>query len=196
MQMKRLLITAVITAVLAAPVGAQMDGEGRAPIMPPTAQKGPPVPDSLRIVGHFHRGALGLKYLRVEQSLRCDCGCGLDIHSCQFQMQCGTSPVWSRYVRDELNAGYSPKVIQASFVSSFGESVLMEPPAKGFNLVGYFLPGFAILSAGVLVGLVIRGGAGRHPEPITVAPHEISAEDQARLDAELKRLEQSESPDW
>ena len=193
--MKRLLITVVLSAALAAPVSAQMDLEGRVPAaLPPVA--GAQVPDSEKLVGHFHTGPLGRKYLLVEQSLRCNCGCGLDIHSCQFQMQCGTSPAWSRYVRDELNAGQSPDVIKAAFVSTFGETVLMAPPATGFNLVGYLLPGFAILAAGALVGLVIRGGAGRHPEVATVDPAELSPEDQARLDAEMKRLEQAESPDW
>jgi cytochrome c-type biogenesis protein CcmH/NrfF len=197
--MTRLVIAVVLAGALAGaqadPVGGQMTAEGQVPTAPP--QTGlTPVPDSEKLVGHFHRGALGQKYLLVEQSLRCNCGCGLDIHSCQFQMQCGTSPAWSAYIRDQLNAGQSPDVIKASFVSEFGESVLMAPPASGFNLVGYLLPGFAIIAAGALVGLVIRGGATRHPQPVTIASEELSPEDKARLEAELKRLERSESPDW
>ncbi|MCG6955793.1 MAG: cytochrome c-type biogenesis protein CcmH [Gemmatimonadetes bacterium] len=193
--MTRLVIAVVLASALAVPVGAQMTAEGQVPAAGP--QTGlTPVPDSEKIVGHFHNGSLGQKYLLIEQSLRCNCGCGLDVHSCQFQMQCGTSPAWSEYIRDQLNAGQSPDVIKASFVSEFGETVLMAPPARGFNLVGYLLPGFAIIAAGALVGLVIRGGATRHPQPVTIAPEELSPEDQARLDAALKRLEQSESPDW
>jgi cytochrome c-type biogenesis protein CcmH/NrfF len=193
--MTRLVIAVVLASALAAPVGAQMTAEGQVPAAPQRTGL-TPVPDSEKIVGHFHHGPLGQKYLLIEQSLRCNCGCGLDVHSCQFQMQCGTSPVWSEYIRDQLNAGQSPDVIKASFVSEFGESVLMAPPASGFNLVGYLLPGLAIIAAGALVGLVVRGGATRHPQPVTIAPEEISPEDQARLDAELKRLERSESPDW
>jgi cytochrome c-type biogenesis protein CcmH/NrfF len=193
--MTRLVIAVALTTALAVPAGAQMTAEGQVPAARP--QTGlTPVPDSEKLVGHFHKGPLGQKYLLIEQSLRCNCGCGLDVHSCQFQMQCGTSPAWSGYIRDQLNAGQSPDVIKASFVSEFGETVLMAPPASGFNLVGYLLPGFAIIAAGALVGLVIRGGATRYPQPVTVAPEEVSPEDRARLDAELKRLEQSESPDW
>lgn len=144
--------------------------------------------------GHYHEGELGAKYLLIEQSLKCNCGCGLDVHSCQFQMQCGTSPVWSQRIRRELEAGKDVEAIQAGFVAEFGATVLMSPPAEGFNLVGYLLPAFAILSAGMLVGLVIRGGAGRGAvlEPV----QELSADEQARLAAELRKLEEAESPDW
>lgn len=196
-EMTRLLITAALSAALAVPAGAQMSAEGQVPAAPAqTAQALTPVPDSLKLVGHFHTGSLGQKYLLIEQSLRCNCGCGLDVHSCQFQMQCGTSPEWSRYIREQLNAGQTPDVITASFVSDFGGTVLMAPPATGFNLVGYFLPAFAILVAGTLVGLAIRGGAGRQPEPVRVSPEDLSPEDRAKLAAELKRMEQAESPDW
>lgn len=144
--------------------------------------------------GHYHEGELGAVYLAVEQSLRCDCGCGLDVHSCQYQMQCGTSPEWSARIRRDLEAGLTPEAIRAGFVAEFGPTVLMAPPAEGFNLVGYLLPALAIVSAGALVGLVIRGGAGRKP---AVAPVEqVSDAEQARLDAELRKLEEAESPDW
>jgi len=144
--------------------------------------------------GHYHEGELGAKYLLIEQALKCSCGCGLDVHSCQYQMQCGTSPVWSARIRQQLEQGLDEETIKAGFVAEFGATVLMAPPAEGFNLVGYLLPAFAILSAGMLVGLVIRGGAARHQilEPVD----SVSPEDQARLTAELKKLEEAESPDW
>jgi cytochrome c-type biogenesis protein CcmH/NrfF len=144
--------------------------------------------------GHYHEGELGAKYLAVEQSLKCNCGCGLDVHSCQYQMQCGTSPEWSVRIRRELEAGLTPEAIRAGFVAEFGPTVLMSPPAEGFNLVGYFLPALAIVSAGALVGLVIRGGTGRKPAVVPV--EDASEAEQARLAAELRKLEQSESPDW
>jgi len=144
--------------------------------------------------GHYHEGELGAKYLLIEQELKCNCGCGLDVHSCQFQMQCGTSPVWSARIRQQLEQGLDEETIKAGFVAEFGPTVLMAPPAEGFNLVGYLLPAFAIVSAGMLVGLVIRGGAARRGvlEPVVG----VSEEDQARLAAELRKLEEAESPDW
>lgn len=144
--------------------------------------------------GHYHEGEFGATYLAVEQSLKCNCGCGLDVHSCQYQMQCGTSPDWSERIRRDLEAGLTPDAIRASFVAEYGPTVLMAPPAEGFNLVGYLLPALAIVSAGALVGLVIRGGMGRKAaaEPV----EQVSDAEQARLAAELRKLEQAESPDW
>ena len=144
--------------------------------------------------GHYHEGEIGRKYLELEQSLKCNCGCGLDVHSCQFQMQCGTSPDWSQRILRELEAGKTPEAIQAGFVAEFGPTVLMAPPPEGFNLVGYLLPTFALVTAGMMVGLVIRGGTSRKPEVVRV--EEASDEEQARLAAELRKLEERESPDW
>ena len=144
--------------------------------------------------GHYHEGELGQKYLEIEQSLKCSCGCGLDVHSCQFQMQCGTSPVWSQQIRADLERGMTPEAIQASFVAEYGPTVLMAPPAEGFNLVGYLLPGFALIGAGMIVLLVIRRGSSGQLEVATV--EEVSDEERARLDAALRGLEEAESPDW
>lgn len=88
----------------------------------------------------------------------------------------------------------SVEAIEASFVAEFGPTVLMAPPAEGFNLLGYLMPAIAIVTAGMMVGLVIRGGAGRKRD---VAPvRELSDQDEARLAEELRRLEESETPDW
>lgn len=143
--------------------------------------------------GHYHEGEIGEKLLVLEKALKCNCGCGLDVHSCQFQMQCGTSPVWSQRIRAALEAGQDVETIQASFVADFGGTVLMAPPPEGFNLVGYLLPSFAIVTAGMLIGLIVRGGASRSE----LAPIEQPTDDQAeRLKAALRHLDESEGPDW
>lgn len=144
--------------------------------------------------GHYHEGELGQKYLEIEQSLKCNCGCGLDVHSCQFQMQCGTSPVWSQEIRADLENGMTPEAIRAAFVAEYGPTVLMSPPPEGFNLVGYLLPSFALIGAGMLVLLVIRRGSAGRVEVAHVA--EVSDEEQARIAAAMKGLEADESPDW
>lgn len=145
------------------------------------------------IGGHYHEGELGEKLMILESALKCDCGCGLDVHSCQFQMQCGTSPVWSARIRDALERGESVEAIQASFVADFGTEVLMMPPAEGFNLLGYFLPMTAILAAAALVGMVARGNSTRQ----ALAPvAQLSDAEQARLAEAMRKLDEDESPDW
>jgi cytochrome c-type biogenesis protein CcmH/NrfF len=145
--------------------------------------------------GHFHIGELGELALALELNLKCNCGsCSLDTHSCQFQMQCGTSPVWSERIRRSLEAGESPEAIQASFVADFGTTVLMSPPPEGFNLVGYLLPAVAIITMGMLIGLGVRRGGAYRPglAPVT----ELDDEDAERLRAALQKLDEAEGPDW
>ena len=151
--------------------------------------------DPRQIVGHVHEGELGEKLLIVEQAIKCGCGtCGMDVHTCQFQMQCGTSPAWTQRILAQLQAGQTPEAIEASFVADFGGSVLMTPPAEGFNLVGYLLPGVAIITAGMLIGLFVSGRTTLRPAPISEL--DLADEDAERLRAELRRLDETEGPDW
>jgi len=143
--------------------------------------------------GHYHEGELGDKLMVLERNLKCACGCGLDLHSCQFQMQCGISPGWSQRIRESLQAGESVDAVQASFIADFGLAVLLAPPVEGFNLVGYFLPAAAILAVGMLMGLMVRGGTGRE----TLAPvREVGEADAERPRSAMRKLDESEGPVW
>lgn len=87
----------------------------------------------------------------------------------------------------------TPEAIQASFVADYGLTVLMAPPAEGFNLLGYLLPGFTILAAGALISIAARGRMKTQQlAPVT----EVTDEDAERLRAEWQKLDRSESPDW
>ncbi len=142
---------------------------------------------------HYHEGLTGEQALALELNLRCNCGtCGLDTHSCQFQMQCGVSPGWSERIRRELAAGRTPEDVQAGFVADYGTQVLMAPPPEGFNLVGYLLPEVAIRAAGALITIVARGNMKR----MATVEAKISDEDAERLRAEWQKLDEAESPDW
>lgn len=173
---------AVLSMALAMPVAAQSAGPSHAGYDP-----------NAPVGTHFHEGELGEKLMVIETALKCNCSCGLDVHSCQFQMQCGVSPGWTVRIRQALEAGESVEAIQASFVADYGTQVLMMPPAEGFNLLGYFLPAVAILTAGSLVGMIVRGGVGRE----ALAPAEVlSDQDAERLRAAMAKLDEAESPDW
>lgn len=69
----------------------------------------------------------------------------------------------------------------------------MMPPAEGFNLLAYFLPAIAILTAGMLVGIIARGGTTQE----ALAPvDQLTDEDAERLQAALQKLDEEEGPDW
>ena len=87
------------------------------------------------------------------------------------------------------------EAIEAGFVSDFGPQVLVTPPAEGFNLVGYLLPTLAIVTAGMLMGLLIRGGA-RGTTVEVVPAREVSSEEEERIRSAMQKLDEDESPDW
>lgn len=168
--------------MLVAPLNAQSTGPSHTGFDP-----------NARMGEHMHEGEIGEKLMLLESKLQCSCGCRLDLHTCQFQMQCGTSPVWSQRVRASLERGETVEAIEASFVADFGRTVQMSPPVEGFNLVGYFLPVIAIVTAGMLIGLLTRGGMGREG----LVPVENLSEDQEeKLREAMKKLEELERPDW
>ena len=54
-------------------------------------------------------------------------------------------------VRDQLAAGRTPEEVKAYFVDKYGEWVLLQPKASGFNLIVYLLPLAVLLGGGVYV---------------------------------------------
>ena len=142
---------------------------------------------------HLHEGEIGEKLLVVERALKCNCSCTLDVHSCQFQMQCAVSPGWSDRIRQSLEAGEGEEAILAGFVADYGGTVLMMPPAEGFNLLGYLLPAFMIVSAGMVAGLLARG---RSMSAELARVEDPTDEQSARLKEEMRRIEEWEGPDW
>lgn len=50
-----------------------------------------------------------------------------------------------RVVRDKLAAGETPEQVEAYFVSRYGEWILLQPQARGINLLVYGLPLIALI---------------------------------------------------
>ncbi len=71
-------------------------------------------------------------------------------------------------VRDQLAAGKTPQEVKQYFIDKYGEWILLEPTASGFNLVVYLLPIVGVVGGGALIWRAVRkwttppetGGAG------------------------------------
>lgn len=59
-------------------------------------------------------------------------------------------------VRDQLAAGRTPDQVRQYFVDRYGEWILLEPKASGFNLVVYVLPWLALLAGLAFIVLAVR----------------------------------------
>jgi cytochrome c-type biogenesis protein CcmH len=83
----------------------------------------------------------------------------------------------------------SKSEIKAALVSQFGDRVLAQPPASGFNLTAYIVPGLAVLAALAAISVAAVRWRRRRPPGQAAVPGGASSDDSARLDADLERYE-------
>jgi cytochrome c-type biogenesis protein CcmH/NrfF len=125
---------------------------------------------------------------QIEESLTCQCGCGLTVHSCNH-LNCGSGEPMKKEIAERLAKGESKETILAAFSSKYGEKVLSSPTFSGFNWFAWITPFAAVLvSAGVLT-MVIRRRAGSAPVAPAPAPRPADSERLARLRRELDESE-------
>lgn len=63
-------------------------------------------------------------------------------------------------IRTQLAEGRTDEEVRAYFVSRYGEWVLLEPRASGFNLLIYVLPALGLFAGGALLVVVVRRWSG------------------------------------
>jgi len=92
-----------------------------------------------------------VQIMELEKTLKCQCGCPLDIYTCRTtDFTCTTSPALHREIVALWNDHRTADQIREDFVREYGEQALMAPEAAGFNLAGYFVPGILML-AGIAI---------------------------------------------
>lgn len=125
--------------------------------------------------------------IAIERRLRCTCGCTLDVYTCRTtDFTCTDSPAMHQEVMERRTKGEDPETIIAAFVAREGQAILMAPPAEGFDLVGYVVPGLA-MAAGV-VALVAWISRRRSRESAATVPVAAEAAPGPLDDAERERL--------
>ena len=146
----------------------------------------------------------------IEQKLRCTCGCNLSVYTCRTtDFTCSVSPKMHQQVVALVKQGKTAQQVIDAFVAQYGVAVLMAPPRRGFNLLGYLVPGSLILIVGtaltwvlvrrnraaarsgdqVGVALPLAGAADRLAVGPAAAPQTLPPDAAAKLRAELDNLE-------
>ena len=130
----------------------------------------------------------------IERQLRCTGGCNLSVYTCRTtDFTCKVSPAMHARVVTAIASGRTEPQVLEDFVAEYGQTVLMAPPRRGFNLAAYFVPGalIATVAGGMLWTLRRRAAeatAARASSPSPAAPTARLSDD-ARLEAELKSLD-------
>jgi cytochrome c-type biogenesis protein CcmH/NrfF len=125
----------------------------------------------------------------VESEVMCPvCGTLLELAEApQAQRQ-------KAFIARMISEGRSKEEIKDALVAEYGQEVLALPEGSGFSLSAYLVPIVAFVVAAIALALgVLRwrrgGGGGGPPGPGAAPPAGPSAEDRARLDADLARYD-------
>jgi cytochrome c-type biogenesis protein CcmH len=122
-----------------------------------------------------------------------------DIEDEVMCVECGTvlavseSPVAQQeraFIRQQIAAGKDKAQIKAALVDQYGEEILAQPKASGFNATLWVVPIVAVLLAAGGIAVAIKRWRRDKVEEAPVdaeLPPELSPEDARRLDAELLR---------
>jgi cytochrome c-type biogenesis protein CcmH len=131
------------------------------------------------------RAAESPSFQALEESLTCQCGCGLTVHSCNH-LQCPSALPLRREIREQMALGLDRPTILAHFADKYGEKILSSPTTTGFNLTAWITP-FAVVAVGFAIVLLtlLRWRRGRRPAP----PAPLAPVDGPRSSAYEKILE-------
>jgi cytochrome c-type biogenesis protein CcmH/NrfF len=96
----------------------------------------------------------------------CLCGCVATLNHC-LHRDCATVAEIRPIIEKEIAAGKDETTILQDLAIRYGVQVLAAPPAKGFSLTAWILPGVGLLAGLSLVIVAVR--RWRKPAPIAAA---------------------------
>jgi len=128
--------------------------------------------------------ALATRFNQVSDRLVCQCGCNMGLRVCNHE-NCPSAIPMRHEIETQLQAGTTDDAIVASFVKQYGDQVLSEPPATGFNLAAYVMPGFAVLIGLFIVAAFASRWTSRR-RLTTVPAGPVDPELRERIEKELK----------
>lgn len=126
----------------------------------------------------------------VGDKVYCLCGCVTTLNHCPHpESQC-TLPVGKaemlKLIRKDVAEGKSENLILGDFVLRFGAQVLASPPAKGFDLAVWILPGFGLIAGLVIVVVLVR--RFRRPKDVPPPPQPLDPRVMAAVEEEMKKV--------
>lgn len=104
----------------------------------------------------------------VGEGLMCQCGCAETVTLCNH-LNCWSRTEMQALIQKQIDAGKDETAIVQDFVLRYGVKVLATPPASGFNLTVWVLPGASVIF-GLVVLIVLARSWGKKPRPPRAAP--------------------------
>ncbi len=107
------------------------------------------------------------EYDTATHMLLCDCGCHpQSVHDCA----CGRAAEMRVEIHGLISQGMSGEEVITQYVDRIGDHIRIVPTARGFNLVAWLGPLFALLTGSVLTLLLIRRWTRHTDSAATATP--------------------------
>ncbi|TAM79541.1 MAG: hypothetical protein EPN47_17190 [Acidobacteria bacterium] len=103
----------------------------------------------------------------IGDKVYCLCGCVTSLNTCAH-LNCEVKAEMHKIIRADLSEGKGEPAILQDLVDHYGEKVLAAPPARGFNLTAWILPGVGLLIGLLLAITIVR--RWRRPAVQAAAP--------------------------
>ena len=123
----------------------------------------------------------------VGDGIICQCGCNQTVSTCNH-IECSSRAEMSDLIQKEIAENKDETTILQDMVLRYGVKVLASPPAKGFNLTVWILPGVGLVVGLGAVIMVVRrwrkpaaGGSSAPRAPVD--PKVLAA-----VEEEMKRI--------
>ena len=144
------------------------------------------IAQSGQTVSPTERSAL---HRRLESDIRCTCGCGAPMGSCQMRPNCAHYDSQAARLNAFLAEGKNYDEVREAFAAEFGsQAILAAPIDRGFNRLAWLVP--YLLAAVGLVALVVSARRwSSRAVPVVAADAGLDPTLSARLDDELNNLD-------
>ncbi len=126
----------------------------------------------LLAVGMFAIGALGATpgskptLEQVGNEVYCQCGCVTVLNHCpHLPSECQSRAQMQTVILKDVQQGKANPAILQDLVDRFGVHVLASPPATGFNLTVWVLPGVVLIIGLAIVLLIVRRWRAKNSAP-------------------------------
>lgn len=119
----------------------------------------------------------------LGDQLICQCGCAQTVTECNH-LQCPSRSEMTAMAQKEIAAGKHETAILQDFVLRYGVQVLASPPAKGFNLTVWILPGLLLIAGLAVVVFVVR----RWRQAPAAPPAPLDAKLLEAVEEEMKKV--------
>ena len=123
----------------------------------------------------------------IGDQVICQCGCTQTVTSCNH-FECATRAEMNSITDREIQAGKDETTILQDFVKRYGVQVLASPPAAGFGLTIWVLPGVGLVVGLVLVAFIVKRWRKRPPEATLSPAAPIDPKVLEAVEEEMKKV--------